>query len=279
MSDKKKKTGLGLAIWLLAILIIFILFLVNKDVILTNLKSTSFFEQTIGTTPDFVKNHVPKEQPQEEELNEITIQIAEPKVEQKKEEIKQPEISKTEEKPKTQNEQKETSIPEKTEAEKTEVTKSPEKPKQEEKKTVTYTELQLCFLQIDTDGSINRKMIKRSVPKNMSPLTTAINLLLQGPDTTKTEERNCISLIPQGTKLMSARVDDGIAYLSFSEDFEFNTLGAEGYMGQLMQIVYTASNFSTVKSVQFLVEGEKKDYLGSEGQWIGSPLSKNSFAY
>jgi spore germination protein GerM len=279
MSDKKKKTGLGLAIWLLAILIIFILFLVNKDVILTNLKSTSFFEQTIGTTPDFVKNHVPKEQPQEEELNEITIQIAEPKVEQKKEEIKQPEISKTEEKPKTQNEQKETSIPEKTETEKTEVTKSPEKPKQEEKKTVTYTELQLCFLQIDTDGSINRKMIKRSVPKNMSPLTTAINLLLQGPDTTKTEERNCISLIPQGTKLMSARVDDGIAYLSFSEDFEFNTLGAEGYMGQLMQIVYTASNFSTVKSVQFLVEGEKKDYLGSEGQWIGSPLSKNSFAY
>jgi spore germination protein GerM len=279
MSDKKKKTGLGLAIWLLAILIIFILFLVNKDVILTNLKSTSFFEQTIGTTPDFVKNHVPKEQPQEEELNEITIQIAEPKVEQKKEEIKQPEISKTEEKPKTQNEQKETSIPEKTETEKTEVTKSPEKSKQEEKKTVTYTELQLCFLQIDTDGSINRKMIKRSVPKNMSPLTTAINLLLQGPDTTKTEERNCISLIPQGTKLMSARVDDGIAYLSFSEDFEFNTLGAEGYMGQLMQIVYTASNFSTVKSVQFLVEGEKKDYLGSEGQWIGSPLSKNSFAY
>ncbi|MBQ7970484.1 MAG: GerMN domain-containing protein [Treponema sp.] len=279
MSDKKKKTGLGLAIWLLAILIIFILFLVNKDVILTNLKSTSFFEQTIGTTPDFVKNHVPKEQPQEEELNEITIQIAEPKVEQKKEEIKQPEISKTEEKTKTQNEQKETSIPEKTETEKTEVTKSPEKPKQEEKKTVTYTELQLCFLQIDTDGSINRKMIKRSVPKNMSPLTTAINLLLQGPDTTKTEERNCISLIPQGTKLMSARVDDGIAYLSFSEDFEFNTLGAEGYMGQLMQIVYTASNFSTVKSVQFLVEGEKKDYLGSEGQWIGSPLSKNSFAY
>ena len=279
MSDKKKKTGLGLAIWLLAILIIFILFLVNKDVILTNLKSTSFFEQTIGTTPDFVKNHVPKEQPQEEELNEITIQIAEPKIEQKKEEIKQPEISKTEEKPKTQNEQKETSIPEKTETEKTEVTKSPEKPKQEEKKTVTYTELQLCFLQIDTDGSINRKMIKRSVPKNMSPLTTAINLLLQGPDTTKTEERNCISLIPQGTKLMSARVDDGIAYLSFSEDFEFNTLGAEGYMGQLMQIVYTASNFSTVKSVQFLVEGEKKDYLGSEGQWIGSPLSKNSFAY
>lgn len=279
MSDKKKKTGLGLAIWLLAILIIFILFLVNKDVILTNLKSTSFFEQTIGTTPDFVKNHVPKEQPQEEELNEITIQIAEPKVEQKKEEIKQTKISKTEEKPKTQNEQKETSIPEKTETEKTEVTKSPEKPQQEEKKTVTYTELQLCFLQIDTDGSINRKMIKRSVPKNMSPLTTAINLLLQGPDTTKAEERNCISLIPQGTKLMSARVDDGIAYLSFSEDFEFNTLGAEGYMGQLMQIVYTASNFSTVKSVQFLIEGEKKDYLGSEGQWIGSPLSKNSFAY
>ena len=66
-------------------------------------------------------------------------------------------------------------------------------------------------------------------------------------------------------------------FLNFNENFEFNSVGVEGCITQLMQIVYTATDFSTVKSVQFLVEGEKKEYLGTEGQWIGSPLSRNNF--
>ena len=45
-------------------------------------------------------------------------------------------------------------------------------------------------------------------------------------------------------------------------------MSVEGYVNQLMQIVYTATSFSTVNSVQFLIEGEKREYLGSEGQWI-----------
>ena len=86
-----------------------------------------------------------------------------------------------------------------------------------------------------------------------------------------------MSLIPEGTKLLGASVKNGVATLNFNENFEFNTIGVEGYIGQLMQIVYTATEFSTVKSVQFLIEGQHKDYLGSEGQWIGSPLARSSF--
>ena len=115
------------------------------------------------------------------------------------------------------------------------------------------------------------------MPKTDSPLTSAIKEVIAGPDSTKSEERNCISLIPDGTKLLGARVSDGVAYLDFNENFEINTYGIEGYNGQLMQLVYTATSFSTVTSVQFLIEGKKKEYLGSEGQWIGSPLSRNSF--
>ena len=135
----------------------------------------------------------------------------------------------------------------------------------------------LCFIEIDGDGSINRKLVKRSVPKTDSPLTTAIKAVLAGPDTTKSEERTCISLVPEGTRLLGARVSGGVAYLDFNDAFEFNTNGVEGYNSQLMQLVYTATSFSTVNSVQFLIEGQKKDYLGSEGQWIGSPLSRTSF--
>jgi spore germination protein GerM len=86
-----------------------------------------------------------------------------------------------------------------------------------------------------------------------------------------------MSLIPKGTKLLGVTVKDGVALLNFSEDFEYNTYGVEGYLGQLMQIVYTATSFSTVSSVQFLLEGQKKEYLGSEGVWIGSPLARSTF--
>ena len=154
----------------------------------------------------------------------------------------------------------------------------PKKQETEKKPAATgTTELQLCFVNIDGDGAVVRQVIKRKVPKSDSPLTTAINLLLQGPDTTKSAERNCMSLIPGGTKLLSAKVSGGVAYLNFNEAFEINTYGVEGYSCQLMQIVYTATAFSTVNSVQFLIEGKKKEYLGSEGQWIGSPLSRTSF--
>ena len=276
MADKssKKKTGLSLACILLAVLVIFIVFLVKKDAILTNLKETRFFERVFGSTPEFVENHTPSEKesvkiPLVPQSEEVVIKV-EP---QKKSDTKEKEPANTNDSNEIANN-----------IEKSEQSKASEDSKKEEKpaeKTKTsqpaYTELQLCFIEIDADGSINRKIVKRSIPKNDSPLTTAIKAVLAGPDTTKPEERSCISLIPEGTKLLGARVKDGVAYLDFSDAFEFNTNGIEGYNSQLMQLVYTATSFSTVNSVQFLIEGQQKDYLGSEGQWIGSPLSRTSF--
>lgn len=261
MADKgsKKKTGLTLACVILALLVIFIIFLVKKDSIITNLKETRFFERVFGSTPEFVENHVPSEKAAAKN-DTITIQIEQPPVHEP-------------EPPVTTREDKEPEKPAATSAK-----PQPEKPENTGKPVQNaYTTLQLCFVEIDPEGSINRKLIKRSVPKNDSPLTQAINLLLQGPDTTKSEEKNCTSLIPSGVKLLGVKISDGVAYLDFNDSFEINTNGVEGYNAQLMQIVYTATTFSTVNSVQFLIEGKKKEYLGSEGQWIGSPLTRNSF--
>ena len=266
MADKssKKKTGLTLACIILAVLVIFIIFLVKKDTILTNLKETRFFERVFGSTPEFVENHTPSEKetvkiPLSPESDEVVIKV-EPQTPSKP--VGEPEKTQT---PQTQAEKKEEPAAE------TKKTVEEKKPVQN-----AYTELQLCFVEIDADGSINRKIVKRKVAKNDSPLTTAIKAVIAGPDTTKAEERDCISLIPNGTKLLGARVSDGVAYLDFNDSFEINTNGIEGYSAQLMQIVYTATTFSTVDSVQFLIEGQKKEYLGSEGKWIGSPLSRTS---
>lgn len=135
---------------------------------------------------------------------------------------------------------------------------------------------ELCFVVIDGDGSVSRKLVMRDLPRSSAPLTAALNALLAGP-TPAERNANCTSLIPSGTRLLGASVRDGVAYLNFSDEFEINTVGVEGYTAQMMQIVFTATNFSTVNSVQFLINGERKEYLGSEGLWIGSPLNRASF--
>ncbi len=270
MADKgsKKKTGLTLACIILAVLVLFIIFLVKKDSIITNLKETNFFERVFGSTPEFVENHVVQDKEVVEipaEEKPIVIKV-EPKTQPKSSE-KAPEADNS-----SQKEQAKAQA--QTEEKKEEKGKEKEEPKPVQSSTI---DLQLCFVEIHPDGSINRKIVKRPVAKNDSPLVTSINLLLQGPQTSRSDEKDCTSLIPGGVKLLSAKVSDGVAYLDFNDNFEINTYGVEGYNAQLMQIVYTATSFSTVSSVQILIEGKKKEYLGSEGQWIGSPLARTSF--
>jgi spore germination protein GerM len=134
----------------------------------------------------------------------------------------------------------------------------------------------LYFVRIDDDGTIVRQETKRQVPASDSPLLDAMGALLKGPSEEELR-RNLISLVPSGTKLLSAKVQGSTAYLNFNEAFMYNHYGIEGYAGQLKQIVYTATAFPTVQDVQILIEGTKRDYLGGEGVFIGRPLSRNSF--
>ncbi len=126
------------------------------------------------------------------------------------------------------------------------------------------------------DGKIVKKAVKRELTKTDSPMSTALSSLLKGP-TLAEAKRGFRSFIPPETRLLSAYVKNGTAVINLSEEFQFNQYGIEAYQAQLAQIVFTVCEFPTVDAVQFLIEGEKKQYLGGEGVWIGSPLSVNSF--
>lgn len=289
VNKKKKKSGFKAACFLLIAIVFIIIFLVMKNKIITNIQETNFFERVFGSTPEFVENHQTEKTEIKNEINEETL--SENSTIKIKVQTEKKEPEKTEDKIKNEKEQEPQVVKQEVVEDNKKTENQPQKvieestPKtvttQEKKETITtevlVTELQLCFIEIDAEGSVIRKFVKRTIPKNDSPLSTAIKLLLEGPDTTLVSEKNCMTLIPYGTELLGVKIKDGIAYLDFSEQFEINSFGVEGYNAQLMQIVYTATNFPTVKSVQFLIEGEKKEYLGSEGQWIGSPLSKSSF--
>jgi hypothetical protein len=128
------------------------------------------------------------------------------------------------------------------------------------------------LLKVDNTGAILWNRVARSLPASDTPMRDALNALIEGPSAEE-EKRGFISLIPRNTRILSAAIRDGTAYIDFNEDFLFNTFGVEGYIGQRRQVVLTATEFSTVRDVQILIEGRRVDYLG-EGIWIGSPINR-----
>lgn len=141
--------------------------------------------------------------------------------------------------------------------------------------TIQLRERALYFTQVDRGGSILRIRTDRNLPVSNAPMTDVIQALLAGPSEEE-RQRGLISLIPPGTKMLSATVRGNTAYLNFSEDFQFNTYGVEGYAAQLRQIVFTVTEFPNVRDVQILIDGRRIHYLG-EGIWIGSPLNRDMF--
>jgi spore germination protein GerM len=159
------------------------------------------------------------------------------------------------------------------------VDKEPATQSAPEKKEETQSRVRqsrLFFITVTDAGTITMKGVIRSVEYIDAPLTATLEALLQGPTTAEVNQ-GLISLISQQTRINTVYVKGNTAYIDFNEAFRFNSLGKEGLIAELKQVVYTATEFPTVKSVQILVEGEVSEYLGPEGVAIGRPLGRNSF--
>lgn len=309
--NSNKKIGIGVALWFLIALLLLILFIVNWQKIASNLKSTGFFEKNNLKTPSFVENaqNLPKDDSQEkndvEPISSVQINITETEnssaqdssvISQNELTLRQQEIaqetlnnqnnsksqsensdeSKLAENPSSQNSAASASVNSQTSTLQNQNVQNPKSQSQETKNIPATMNIKLYFMTINSNGTVSRKEVSRSMKKSDSPLVDSINALIVGPNVEE-ENLGCRSLVSTGTRLIGASVKNGIATLNFSPEFEFNQYGIEGTQGQLQQIVFTATAFPTVDSVQFLVDGEKKSYLGSEGVWIGTPLSRNSF--
>ena len=236
MAQQKNKAGIAVAAWILIALVLLIVFLIKQDDILRTLKETGFFTHTIGKEPDFIEQYEPEENfaeanESEPGYNEVIIADSEqpvqetsPQLSEQKESVSNPQ----EENPPVAEEQQEINA------------STPLEAVQEPEPAAVppSTTAKLYFVSIGNDGTVSRQESVRTLQKTDSPLTTAIMALLTGPNLEETGH-GYMSLIPEGTRLLSAKVSNKTATLNFSEDFEFNRYGVEGYIGQLMQVVYT----------------------------------------
>lgn len=98
-----------------------------------------------------------------------------------------------------------------------------------------------------------------------------MDALLQGP-----REPEHYSEIPPATRLRSINMKDGVAYVDLTDDF-FASGGSTGSTLRLAQLVFTLTQFPSIRSVQVLDEGYKRDVLGGEGFPIAGPLSRDDF--
>ena len=290
---RERKIGLGVIVWLVLALILLIAFLIKKDEILITLKKTEFFTHLLGSEPAFVENY----QLKDEIPTTIIPSNSDPAVivQDNSELPNNPVVEFQDLSPidlNSLNVVESISSDPITSADDLAAVPQALLPSPSDVLietpygTITaeqsagivteYTKVRLFFVQLNNDGSVTRKEVVRTIPKSNSPLTAAINSLLEGPNSDDVIQ-NCMTLIPSGTRLISASIKDKVATLNFSDDFEFNPYGVDGLVNQLMQVVYTACSFSSVNSVQFIIDGQKKEYLGSEGIWIGTPLTVTSF--
>jgi spore germination protein GerM len=128
-------------------------------------------------------------------------------------------------------------------------------------------------MQVDSDGRVLRTRASRALKVSDTPMTDALQALIGGPSPEE-RQRGLVSFIPPETELLSVMVRGSTAYINLNEEFQFSTFGVEGYAAQLRQIVWTATEFPSVKDVQILIEGKRVDYLG-ESILIGSPISRD----
>ncbi len=133
----------------------------------------------------------------------------------------------------------------------------------------------LYFVNVSDENKISLQGIMRPVYYDDSPLTETLTALISGL-TSSELNKGLLSLIPTGTEILGISVSNMTATINFNEALSFNNFGREGLEAELKQIVYTATEFSTVDKVQILIDGQKKQFLSTEGVFIGEPLSRSS---
>ena len=105
--------------------------------------------------------------------------------------------------------------------------------------------------------------------------TAALEALLEAPGPSE-QAAGIGSQVPTGTQLLGLTVDNGIATVDLTSEFESGGGSASMNM-RIAQIVYTLTQFPTVKGVLFQLDGKPVDVLGGEGVVVDHPVTRKDY--
>ena len=115
----------------------------------------------------------------------------------------------------------------------------------------------------------------RVVPKSAGVARAAMTALLESEQVLD-QYSQLSTAIPAGTKVLGISIKNGVATVDLSNEFESGG-GSTSARFRLGQVVYTLTQFSTVRSVLFEVEGRTVTTFGPEGIVLDGPQSRKDF--
>ena len=135
---------------------------------------------------------------------------------------------------------------------------APESPSSSPSASAAETTLRVYFLRGEELG-----VAERRVPQTTMPATAAVKALLAGP-TAEDRAAGLGSAVPEGTRLLGLTIVGTAARVDLSGRFASGG-GTLSMTARVAQVVYTLTQFRTVRSVEFLLDGSPVDALGGEG--------------
>jgi hypothetical protein len=128
------------------------------------------------------------------------------------------------------------------------------------------TEVRAYFMHDEKVGPVAREATGVNVAAD------AITGLLEGPSAEETEV-GFTTAIPEGTELLGVDITDGVATVDLSQEFGTGG-GSLSMMSRVAQVVFTLTQFPTVDSVAFSIEGQPVTALGGEGLVLEAPQTR-----
>ncbi len=132
------------------------------------------------------------------------------------------------------------------------------------------------FLLGGGQGSAGLVPVLFEVPKTQAVATAAMNALLSSSGIQRDGFATMSTAIPAGTKLLGLSVAKGVATVDLSREFESGG-GTASAFGRLAQVTYTLTQFPTVTSVAFEIEGQPVGVFGSDGIVLDKPSVRADF--
>jgi hypothetical protein len=137
--------------------------------------------------------------------------------------------------------------------------------------------LTVYFFMPDEDGNPKLVPVERRVPRTVAVARAAMGELLRGPSADEAAFRTPISTaIPRDTILLDITISEGVATVDLSREFESGG-GSASMLGRLAQVVYTLTQFPTVQSVNFRLDGEPVEVFSGEGIVLDGPSAREHY--
>ncbi|MEK6275685.1 MAG: GerMN domain-containing protein [Actinomycetota bacterium] len=117
--------------------------------------------------------------------------------------------------------------------------------------------------------------VARTHGPTLGVATAALNALVAGP--TRAERRSGVTTaVPRGTRLLGISIAKGVATVDLTSEYQAGG-GSLSMQVRLAQVVYTLTQFPTVKAIRFKLDGTPVDVFSGEGIILDHPVGRSDY--